>query len=74
MPVKLVETPQDQLAKMLTHRRKTLNIKQEDLAELSGVALRTIRDLEKGKGNPSLSTLRQLMHTLGFDLFFRIKR
>jgi transcriptional regulator with XRE-family HTH domain len=43
-----MEIPLQQLAPLLKSRRKDLKIKQEDLSETTGVALRTIRDLEKG--------------------------
>lgn len=63
-----------QLSELLISRRKELNIKQEDLSELSGIAIRTIRDLEKGKGNPSLDTIEKLMKILGFELQFRLRK
>lgn len=63
-----------QLSELLISRRKELNIKQEYLSELSGIAIRTIRDLEKGKGNPSLDTIEKLMKILGFELQFRLRK
>jgi DNA-binding XRE family transcriptional regulator len=63
-----------QFSKLLVIRRKELNIKQEELSDLTGIAIRTIRDLEKGKGNPSLETMEQLMRILGIELNFKLKK
>ena len=69
-----MEAPLEQFSKLLNLRRKELKIKQEDLAELTGTAIRTIRDLEKGKGNPSLDTMAALMNILGIELVFKLKK
>jgi transcriptional regulator with XRE-family HTH domain len=69
-----MEIPVQQLAPLLKSRRKDLKIKQEDLSETTGVALRTIRDLEKGIGNPSLHTLEKVMQVLGIELIFRLRK
>ncbi|MBK7388974.1 MAG: helix-turn-helix domain-containing protein [Bacteroidia bacterium] len=69
-----MEIPVQQLAPLLKSRRKDLKIKQEDLSETTGVALRTIRDLEKGLGNPSLHTLEKVMQVLGIELIFRLRK
>jgi len=63
-----------QFSKIIVSRRKELKINQQDLSELTGIAVRTIRDLEKGKGNPSLETIEQLMRILGIDLIFQLKK
>ena len=46
-------------------RRKTLAISQRDLAEMADVGLATIKDIERGKGNPSLSTISRILDVLG---------
>ncbi|MBK6643330.1 MAG: helix-turn-helix domain-containing protein [Bacteroidetes bacterium] len=69
-----MEIPVQQLAPLLKSRRKDLKIKQEYLSETTGVALRTIRDLEKGLGNPSLHTLEKVMQVLGIELIFRLRK
>ena len=69
-----METPLQQFSGLLAMRRKELKIKQEDLAELTNTAIRTIRDLEKGKGNPSLVTMEQLMKVLGIEIIFKLKK
>jgi transcriptional regulator with XRE-family HTH domain len=54
-------------------RRKALNITQNTLAELSGVGLRTLKQFESGKGNPSLATLQKIVGVLGMKLSLQIK-
>ena len=66
-----MEKLQANLAKIIISRRKELNIRQEDLSELTQIALRTIRDLEKGKGNPSLNTIQKVMYVLGMEVEIR---
>ena len=46
-----------ELIKTIKERRDALNVTQETLAELSGVGLRTLKQFESGKGNPTLLTL-----------------
>ncbi|WP_207435971.1 helix-turn-helix transcriptional regulator [Sabulibacter ruber] len=55
-------------------RRKALRLSQEDLASLSGVALRTLKALEVGEGNPSLRTLRKIAEVLGMEIRLEVKR
>ena len=61
------------LGKKIKNRRKVLKIRQEDLAEISEVALRTIVSIERGEGNPSLETLLKLADVLGMELQLNIK-
>jgi len=49
-------------------RRKFLKITQEDLAEISGISERTLRDIEKGLTNPELASLMKLCEVLGLEL------
>lgn len=57
----------------LKERREMLKVTQESLADLSGVGLRTLKQFESGKGNPTLQTLQKLAHALGMELTFQIK-
>ena len=54
-----------ELIKMIKERRESLQVTQETLAELSGVGLRTVKQFESGKGNPTLITLQKLGDALG---------
>ena len=53
---------------ILTERRATLNVSQQELSEMAGVSLATIKDLERGVGNPSLKTLERIAVVLGLEL------
>ena len=55
-------------------RREMLQVTQEMLAELSGVGLRTLKQFESGKGNPTVETLTKLANALGMELTFQIKK
>ncbi|MHA4741983.1 helix-turn-helix domain-containing protein [Dyadobacter sp. MSC1_007] len=58
---------------IIKERRKLLNITQETLAEMSGVGLRTLKELESGKGNPTIITLEKVADVLGMQLLLQIK-
>lgn len=49
-------------------RRKDLRLRQRDLAELAGVTLRGLTDLEKGKANPTLKQLAKIAEVLGLEV------
>lgn len=53
---------------IIKQRRAVLSLQQTDLAELSSVSLRTINQIESGKGNPSLDTLLKILRVLGIEL------
>jgi transcriptional regulator with XRE-family HTH domain len=55
-------------------RRESLQVTQEHLAELSGVGLRTLKQFESGKGNPTLLTLQKLGDVLGMEISLSIKK
>lgn len=59
---------------IMKQRRKTLAITQQDLAEMSQVGLATIKDIERGKGNPSLNTVKKILDILGLEIEYRIRR
>lgn len=61
------------LGLLIKERRKILKIRQEDLAEISDVALRTIVLVERGEGNPSLETLFKIVEVLGMELQLNVK-
>ena len=63
----------EQLGLLIKERRKILKIRQEDLAEISDVALRTIVLVERGEGNPSLETLLKIAEVLGMELQLNVK-
>ncbi len=58
----------------IKERREMLQVTQEMLADLSGVGLRTLKQFESGKGNPTLETLSKLADAMGMELTFQIKK
>ena len=54
-------------------RRESLHVTQEILAQLSGVSLRTLKQFESGKGNPTLQTLQKLGDALGLEITVTVK-
>ncbi len=63
-----------EIGKLIQERRSSLRIKQEDLAELAGITAKSVYMLESGKGNPSYSTLAQILAVLGLDITVHIKK
>jgi len=61
------------LIKQLKDRRESLQVTQDTLADISGVSLRALKQLESGKGNPTLDTLSKLADTLGLELSLQLK-
>jgi transcriptional regulator with XRE-family HTH domain len=63
----------NELIKTVKERREVLKVTQETLAELSGVGLRTLKQFESGKGNPTLLTLQKIADVLGMEVCLKIK-
>jgi DNA-binding XRE family transcriptional regulator len=63
----------EEVISQLKTRRSSLNVTQEMLADSSGVALRTIKQFESGKGNPTLETLQKLSAALGMEIHLQVK-
>lgn len=61
------------IIKTVKERRDMLRVTQETLAELSGVGLRTLKQFESGKGNPTIKTLQKLVDVLGLEVNLRVK-
>jgi transcriptional regulator with XRE-family HTH domain len=64
----------DNIVITLRDRRAVLRVTQEELAEMSGVGLRTLKQIESGKGNPTLATLQKLADVLGMEITLRVKK
>lgn len=63
-----------ELMDIMKQRRETLALTQQDLAEMSQVGLATIKDIERGKGNPALNTVKKILDVLGIEIEYRIKK
>ncbi len=61
------------IKKIIKSRRAILKLKQQDLAELSGISLRTVKAIEAGKANPSLETLQKIAEVLGMEIRLVLK-
>ena len=59
---------QQEIGKAIKDRRKKLGVNQQTLADLAGVAVNTVVAIERGEGNPQLSTLLTILDTLGLQL------
>ena len=53
---------------IIQSRRKARKIVQEQLADIAGISPRTLRDVEKGIGNPELETLMKICNVLGMEI------
>lgn len=65
---------QEDLLRALKERREVLGVTQGHLAELAGVGLRTLKEIESGKGNPTFETLNKLAEVLGMELKLELKK
>lgn len=63
-----------ELNEVMKKRRKELEISQLDLAEMAEVSLATVKDIERGKGNPSLNTVKRILMVLGMEIHYEIKK
>ena len=64
----------EELIATLKTRRLILAVTQEHLAELAGVSLRTIKEIESGKGNPTFATLSKIAEVLGLEIKLDVKQ
>ena len=64
---------QSVIGKTIRERRKKLGVSQQTLSELSGVGINTLLAIERGEGNPQLSTLTSILDTLGLQLDIHLK-
>ncbi|MBO4589221.1 MAG: helix-turn-helix transcriptional regulator [Bacteroidales bacterium] len=58
---------------VIKERRALLKISQQDLAEYSGVGISTVKDIERGVGNPSMETLKKILDVVGLEMVLQVK-
>jgi y4mF family transcriptional regulator len=63
-----------ELKDIMKQRRETLALTQQDLAEMAQVGLATIKEIERGKGNPALSTIKKILEVLGLEINYSIRQ
>ena len=66
-------TPLD-IGTVIKERRAVLGISQQDLSDYSGVGISTVKDLERGVGNPSLQTLQKILDVVGMEMVLQVKQ
>ena len=64
----------EEIIKIIKERKDILGINQDYLAELSEVGIATLKRLESGKGNITLSNLQKIADVLGFELKLELKK
>lgn len=67
-------TPSEKMGQLVRARRKFLQLRQRDLAELAGVTLRGLTVIESGRGNPTLNQLSKIAGVLGLEVTLIQKR
>lgn len=63
-----------ELKEVMKQRREYLCLTQQDLAEMAQVGLATIKDIERGKGNPALNTIRKILDVLGLEIDYHVRQ
>lgn len=57
-----------EIGSVIRERRERTGLSQEELAELGHVSVRTVRNLESGRGNIGIKPLGQIAQVLGLAL------
>ncbi|MCP4872145.1 MAG: helix-turn-helix transcriptional regulator [Proteobacteria bacterium] len=64
----------DSVGAQVRDRRKTLGLKQQELADLAGCSARFVHTVEAGKETVRLDKLRDLLDVLGLELRVEARR
>ncbi len=59
---------QASLNKFVQQKRKSLKMTQKEMSEKSGVGIRFIRELERGKETLKMDKVNQVLDLFGFEL------
>lgn len=62
-----------EIGNIIKERRKHLGVNQQTLSDLAGVGLNTLVAIERGEGNPQLTTLLTILDTLGLRMDINLK-
>jgi len=60
--------PEWPLAQAVRHLKKTMRLTTAEMAKLSGVAYRTMQDIEQGRSEGSVQTMNRIFGMLGLKL------
>ncbi len=58
----------------IAKRRKRLGLDQRALAEIAGISVHALSNIETGKGNPTLKTLSALGDILGMEIRLEVRQ
>ena len=61
------------IGKIVQERRNELGLKQQDLAEMADVTIKSIYAIENNKGNPTIEVLSKVLNVLGLEIKVQIK-
>lgn len=61
------------IGKIVHERRNELGLKQQDLAEMADVTIKSIYAIENNKGNPTLEIIKKVFNVLGLEIKVQIK-
>ena len=59
---------------VIKERRALLGISQQDLSDYSGIGISTVKDLERGVGNPTLHTLQKILDVVGMEMVLQVRQ
>lgn len=62
-----------QIGEIIKKRRKSLKISQPTLAVLAGIGVNTLVSVERGEGDPKISTILSILDTLGLQFNISLK-
>lgn len=57
-----------EIGEAIKNRRVELRLTQQNLADLAEVGINTVVAIERGMGNPSLSTLQKICDVIGYKI------
>ena len=63
-----------ELKEIMKQRREFLSLTQQDLAEMADVGVATIKDIERGKANPALNTIKKILDVLGIEIEYKVRQ
>lgn len=56
------------IGEMVVARRKMLAVSQREVAQLCGISVHALSNLEGGRGNPTVALLLKVLEVLGLKL------
>lgn len=64
----------EEIGLLIRKRRSSLGIDQRALSEFAGVSVHTVSNIEAGRGNPTVSTLKRVLDVLGLEIDVAVKK